>query len=207
MLKYLIIVEGIADIIFLRDYLIFLNSNLKIITKKITSQLILKSKNITIKIIKSNSYNAIPALKTKINDDIAQKYKVLIIQDTDDITKDDGGIKNRIEYLDKIQKSMEVKFEIFLFPNHKDDGDLETLLLKIADFKNYDTYMECLHKFIKKEHLDEMIEDKDRIFNYIRMYYGKQDAKERNREYITEYWDLKSDALKPLKKFIEENII
>jgi hypothetical protein len=135
------------------------------------------------------------------------KYKILVIQDADNPKKNSySGVENRIDYLNKIKIKESINFEIFLFPNDKDDGDLETLLLEIADFKNYDTYMECLHKFIKEEHLNEMIEDKVKIFNYIRMYYGKKDAKEINREYITEYWNFTSDALKPLKNFIEKNI-
>jgi len=213
MQKYLIIVEGKADIIFLRDYLIALYLDLKIIknfTKKNKREIVLKSDKIEIKILIAGGYTVIKddkflkSMETYIDDE----YKILVIQDADDPTKDDGGIENRMKYLDKI----DVEFETFLFPNHKDDGDLETLLLRIINKSKYDSFLSCYSNYIsciedntQKVFINELLEDKYKVFSYFSTYYGMENSKEENREYIEEYWDFNSNNLKPLKDFFKEN--
>jgi len=214
MQKYLIIVEGKADIIFLRDYLIALYLDLKIIknfTKKNKREIVLKSDKIEIKILIAGGYTAIKddkflkSMETYIDDE----YKILVIQDADDPTKDDGGIENRMKYLDKI----DVEFETFLFPNHQDNGDLETLLLGIIDKSKYVNFLNCYTKYIscikdmtQKDFINELLDNKNRVFSYFTSYYGMENSKEENREYTKEYWDFNSDYLKRLKEFLEKNI-
>jgi len=215
MSKYLIVVEGKADIVFLRDYLMFLYSNLNIIknfTKKNRKEIVFKSDSIEIKILVAGGYTKIKENKilTSIKEHIDYEYKILIIQDADNPDKDNGGVQNRMEYLDKIK---DIKFETFLFPNHKDDGDLETLLLRIIDRLKYDSFLSCYKNYVtcikeitQKDFITELLEDKNRVFSYFSAYYGMENSKEENREYIEDYWDLKSNALKALEKFIKNNI-
>ena len=217
MQRYLIIVEGKADIIFIKDYLIFLDSSLKLEedNRKKQQYLLISSSSRIIKIFYSRGYTKIKPSKTRIEklqmeNGIKKEYKILVIQDADDPTKDDGGVKNRMEYLNKI----DIKFKSFLFPNHKDDGDLETLLIQIVKNENYDkaficyeNYVNCVKEIAEEKFADELLEDKNRVFNYFRTYYGMENSKEENREYRQEYWDFHGDALKPLKEFLEENIL
>lgn len=216
--KYLILVEGIADMIFFRDYLIFLDSNLEVQTEKIKKELILKSqdKNITLRMI--GGYTEISNNKT-----IIQNYNkentikqgstmVLVIQDTDNLDKDNGGILNRMSYLNNLKETLSLEFETFLFPNHKDDGDLETLLLQIVKDEKFNSANSCYSGFVKclknisTDVANELAKDKNKIFNYFRAYYGISSAKEVNRVYEQEYWNFDSDSLTTLKDFFDKKV-
>jgi hypothetical protein len=156
MSKYLVIVEGIADIIFFRDYFKFLYRELEVIEEaKVT--LTLKSETLEIVILESGGLTNLKLLKRKIQNDIKDKYKVLVIQDADNEDKDYGGVELRKQYLADEKINLGIDFESFLFPNDLKDGDLETLLLKIVQddkynqFENCHTqYIDCLDKFLKK---------------------------------------------------------
>lgn len=222
--KYLIIVEGKADVVFLRDYLQFLDNNLifknkvdkKTNKKEIKSENIFESEDIQIKIFVANSYNGIPKLKPKIMPLVDSKvgYKLIIIQDADNPkTKRDGGKTLRLKYLDiHVRRKLNIEFETFLFPNHKDDGDLETLLLQIANIKNYDDFFQCHTKYKNDIHTiapkfsNELDEDKYKVFHYFRTFYGSENSKEINRIYEKAYWDFNSEELKPLKDFFSKNL-
>lgn len=104
--------------------------------------------------------------------------------------------------------------KLFYFQIIKDNGDLETLLLQIKNNTKYNNFFECYSEYIKcikinteVNYIDELLEDKNKVFSYFTSYYGTDKAKEENREYTLEYWDFNSDSLKPLKNFIEKNIV
>ncbi len=88
-----------------------------------------------------------------------QTYKqVCIIFDADkkESQERDAGFDNKLEHICKELKEKRIDFpreQIFLFPNNQDDGDLETLLLKIANHKEFincfESYLDCIKK---KEH-------------------------------------------------------
>lgn len=217
MSKILIIVEGIADVVFLRDYIKFLKSGCTIDEKELNKKKYIDiniSENIEIKILVGGGYTAIENLPPKIKEYTDQGYKISIIQDADNPKKENGGVENRIKYLEDIKNKKSINFSIFLFPNNKDDGDLETLLLRITNKTKYDIadecyekYIECTSKFSNKEFDDELREDKSRVFNYFRTYYGMDKAKEQNRYYEKDYWDFNHKDLEPLKDYINSNII
>ncbi|GAA9609000.1 hypothetical protein HpHA76_05670 [Helicobacter pylori] len=88
-----------------------------------------------------------------------QTYKqVCIIFDADkkESQESDAGFDNKLEHICEKFKEKGINFpreQIFLFPNNQDDGDLETLLLKIANHKEFincfESYLDCIKK---KEH-------------------------------------------------------
>jgi len=209
----LVIVEGIADIIFFRDYFKFLYIDLEIV-KEAKVTLTLKSETLEIVILESGGLTKLKFLKTRIQDDIKDKYKVFVIQDADNEDKDYGGVKSRKQYLSDEKTKLEIDFESFLFPNDSDDGDLETLLLQIVQedkynqFENCHTgYIDCLEHFLKKKIIKDFRKEKNYIYTYLSLYEGHHVAKERDRVYDKTYWDFSSNALIPLKKFFEENIV
>ncbi|GAA7533919.1 hypothetical protein JP0015_03570 [Helicobacter pylori] len=81
-----------------------------------------------------------------------EKYdKTLIIFDAD---KDYESNKKEILKIVSKTKQIISEEQIFLFPNNQDDGDLETLLLEIANHKEFinncfESYLDCIKK---KEH-------------------------------------------------------
>lgn len=212
MSKILIIVEGIADVVFLRDYIKFLKNGCSIDEKKLKKEKYIDikiSENIQIKILMGGGYTAIGNLSSTIETYIDQGYKISIIQDADNPKKENGGVENRMKYLDDFKTEKGISFSIFLFPNNKDDGDLETLLLGITNKSKYDMadecyekYIECTSNFSNKEFIDELREDKSKVFNYFRTYYGMDKAKEQNRYYEKDYWDFNNVKLNPLEKYL-----
>ena len=202
-----------ADIIFLRDYIKFLQKDCTINQKSLSKNKYLEikvpKKNIEIKILIGGGYTAIVNLSKTITSYIDEGYKVFVIQDADNQNKENGGVNNRIQYLNNLKTEKCIDFSIFLFPNNKDDGDLETLLLRIKNESKYKItdecyikYIECISNFSNQIFIDELKEDKNKVFNYIRTYYGMDNAKEQNRCYETDYWDLNHNELKPLKMFL-----
>ncbi|GAA8667908.1 hypothetical protein KYTH92_08970 [Helicobacter pylori] len=127
--EILIFVEGPSDKVFLEVYLYFLED--------------LPIKNFKVKDVKGKDNLSKRLLEI-------EKYdKTLIIFDADNYKS------NKKEILTVVSKTKQTISEeqIFLFPNNKDDGDLETLLLKIAKhdefLKCFEGYLECIKS---KEH-------------------------------------------------------
>jgi hypothetical protein len=211
--EYLVLVEGVADLIFFRDYFIFLDSNLKLITKKIKKELTLESQEKKICIRAIGGYTEVQNEISTIKYSKDKGEMVFVIQDADNPQKENGGIHNRNRYLNKIKEENDIQFETFLFPNHQDDGDLETLLLQIKKEEKYNpsqgcyqAYIECT-KNIHSQWSNELEEDKSLVFNYFRIYYGMKNSKEENRKYEADFWDFKSEALSALKGFFDKNEI
>lgn len=95
----------------------------------------------------------------KILNNEHQTYKqVCIIFDADkkESQESDAGFDNKLKYIREKFKEKRIDFpreQIFLFPNNQDDGDLETLLSEIANYKEFincfESYLDCIKK---KEH-------------------------------------------------------
>lgn len=214
---YLLLVEGIADIIFFRDYLKFLYPELvekdKNLDLESNKEMTLSSERLEIVILESGGCTKLRLLKTRIQVYMDKYYSILMVQDADNPNKDYGGKEKRIRYLEDQKKELEIHFKTFLFPNNENDGDLETLLVQIAqenkytDFNDcYNKYLGCLSNFLKSKIVKNLSKEKEYIYTYLSLYQGNRLAKERDREYIIEYWDFDSDSLLRLKGFFYESI-
>ncbi len=215
--KYLIFVEGIADVYFLRDFIMFHISELKYELEKRKKKVVaynIKGESLLIKIIIGGGYTAVKNAKVRFETHKTEAYQILVIQDADNPQKQEGGVRNRMLYLDAVKRDLEIDFETFLFPDNENDGDLETLLLKIIDknkfeksFECYKKYVDCSTKLAQENYSEELLKDKNIVFNYFRTYYGMNGAREENRKYETPFWDLASPELEPLKLFFVKNIL
>jgi len=216
MTKLFIFVEGKADVIFLRDFLSFCYKDLEIKFKKNKNYKLdcnLLKENLEIKIIEGGGYTLVESAKTLFENHIVDGYKIIVIQDADNPNKQDGGVELRLEYLLNIKRKLNLEFEVFLFPNNEKDGDLETLLLQIVNqdyfaksFNCYKKYSDCVKQIADIEFGDELLEDKNLIFNYFRTFNGMENAKEVNRIFNEDYWCFTSETLSPLKSFLEKLI-
>lgn len=122
-----------------------------------------------------------------------------------------GDFKTRQkELLDK-QTKLNIKFELFLFPNNKDKGMLEDLLVQIINPKNnkifecFDGYENCL-----KGNPDFKIPAlKTKVYAYVDTL-DKDDegiANEKKRNYLNkDHWNLDHPSLNPLKDFLLKHI-
>ncbi|GAA8038580.1 hypothetical protein HpCS9_04740 [Helicobacter pylori] len=205
--EILIFVEGPSDKVFLEVYLYFLED--------------LPIKNFKVKDVKGKDNLSKRLLEI-------EKYdKTLIIFDADNYKS------NKKEILTVVSKTKQTISEeqIFLFPNNKDDGDLETLLLKIAKhdefLKCFEGYLECIKskehykpiKNIRKNMLYAYLElfELEKFFQYKWDTNNKKNEEkiiiddkgkikeEHKEEYekLKEVIDFDSKSLVPLKKFLE----
>ncbi|GAA7638645.1 hypothetical protein MMM5_04120 [Helicobacter pylori] len=164
----------------------------------------------------------------KILNNEHQTYKqVCIIFDADkkESQESDVSFDNKLEHIREKFKEKGIDFpreQIFLFPNNQDDGDLEDLLLEIANHKEFincfEGYLDCIKKTehykpiknIRKNkwyaYLEalglEYLYTKKNIFDNI----GGKIKEECKEEYekLKEVIDFNSKSLNPLKKFLEQ---
>lgn len=185
--KVQIFVEGIADKKFLEDYLSHIKDELNV--------------NIgEVKAIggKDKLEKNLPIFE--LNDPTVIN---VIIFDTDS-----KHSQNMNEIQRKISK-LNFTIPVFLIPNDKDSGNLETLLEKIINkdnsdiFNCWDNYIGCLES---KQKGYTTPNQKAKIFAYLETLLDKKEnekIKEGNRNYLeNKHWDLNSIYLNPLKTFL-----
>ncbi|GAA8783258.1 hypothetical protein oki772_00420 [Helicobacter pylori] len=131
--EILIFVEGSSDRFFLEVYLLYLYFQEKFPIKNFKVQNVDGKGNLSKRLLEIEKYD-----------------KTLIIFDAD---KDYESNKKEILKIVSKTKQIISEEQIFLFPNNQDDGDLETLLLEIANHKEFincfENYLDCIKK---KEH-------------------------------------------------------
>ncbi|QJW29163.1 DUF3226 domain-containing protein [Helicobacter pylori] len=192
--EILIFVEGPSDKVFLEAYLYFLEDipikNFKV--KDVTGK-----DNLSKRLLEIEKYD-----------------KTLIIFDAD---KDYES--NKKEILSKTQQKI-TEEQIFLFPNNQDDGDLETLLLKIAKHEEFINCFESHLDCIKKQEHYKPIKNirKSKWYVYLEalgledLYTKKnifdtegkvKDQYKGDYEKLKEVIDFNSKSLVPLKNFLE----
>ncbi|GAA8379890.1 hypothetical protein HpDR42_00820 [Helicobacter pylori] len=205
--EILIFVEGPSDKVFLEVYLYFLED--------------FPIKNFKVKDVKGKDNLSKRLLEI-------EKYdKTLIIFDAD---KDYESNKKEILTVVSKRKQTISEEQIFLFPNNQDDGDLETLLLKIAKhdefLKCFEGYLECIKskehykpiKNIRKNMLYAYLElfELEKFFQYKWDTNNKKNEEkiiiddkgkikeEHKEEYekLKEVIDFNSNSLIPLKDFL-----
>ncbi|GAA9697240.1 hypothetical protein VN0004_02260 [Helicobacter pylori] len=160
------------------------------------------------------------------------RYKqVCIIFDADikeESQESDAGFDNKLKHIRKEFKEKGIDFpkeQIFLFPNNQDNGDLETLLLEIAEhkeiiqcFKRYLKCIECKCIGIKEHHGPIKNIRKSKWYTYLEalglenltktnidVFDDKGKIKEKYKEEykkLKEVIDFNSSSLVPLKNFL-----
>ena len=140
--------------------------------------------------------------------------KVIIIFDADDPSKDNGGFKNRKNKIENMIKGFKDKidYQLFLFPNNKDDGDFETLLENIINSK-HQQLLDCFGEYegcIGKSNQYNTPNRKAKMYTYITSFkHNKKNLKEvKKRNWFfnnKKYWNLDAPYLLPLKEFLKTN--
>ena len=208
MKRFLIIVEGDADKKFIRDYYHHLFGE-----EAPENSIIHPGKNSdTGGLGKLKSEETLQALRQNTD----QGGVNLVIFDADE-----NPAERRTELL-AIKEAYGVEFELFLLPNDKDAGALEDLLENIINpdnqsvMKCWQTYEGELSKVripTKTPPTLTIPAKKTKIYAYLETLLGKSRSqkeliKDRNRNYEnTQHWNLDTEYLEPLKKFIVKNII
>ncbi len=197
--RFLIIVEGIADETFIRQYFHHLFG------EQIPENYILRTNG------KDNlkSTSAINRMHSMTD----QGGINLVIFDADD------DFKARRASMMEWKEENGLEFELFLLPNNKDKGELEDLLENIINPNNR-PILDCWENY-EKELVTIHIEGrtppplttpakKTKIYGYLEALLFDSDSekkkiKEREREYDNAlHWDLDANYLLPLKEFLEK---
>jgi hypothetical protein len=191
-----IFVEGKADIKFISDIILYKFG------KKLKNN----------QIIDLNGWNGIENEKQKFFENSFDGGINIVILDADD-ESNNGGFKKRKDEIEELKNRINIEFELFLFPNDKEDGDLESLLSTIIN-KNNSSIMSCWNSF------EECISSigkgytiparKTKIYAYLEVLLGrtkkdKEMIKDQNRNFLNkDHWNLESENLTPLINFISK---
>ena len=90
-----------------------------------------------------NLYNETILNQIKIAKDTSEQ--VIVLADADSVAKGYGYVKRK-EEIDNGMIAKEVSFPYFIYPNNKDDGDVETLMEAAALYAPNKTFFDC-YKF------------------------------------------------------------
>lgn len=120
----------------------------------------------------------------------------------------DSDYSERVKELKKQKQELGIDFELFLFPNNKDNGDLETLLLNLTIQKHQGIF-ECFKPFndclLVKNPNYNVPSLKTQIYSYLD--FQRLEPKENDRNYNIDCWDLNNEYAKPLFDFLEKYLI
>ena len=197
--RFLIVVEGIADETFIRQYLYHLFG------QKVPENFILKTNG------KDNLKSSVAINRMRSMTD--QGGINLVIFDADD------DCEARRSSILEWKELNGLEFELFLLPNNQDKGELEDLLENIINPNNR-PIMDCWEHY-EKELVTLDIPGrtppplttpakKTKIYGYLEALLGpsesdKKKIKEREREYHNPiHWNLDAEYLLPLKEFLEK---
>ncbi len=187
MKELIVVVEGETDVPFIRYYinLIIQNCNLNFVQLSDES------------FIKTGSKDALYLTIQIIEGKLINGKQVIVLFDAD---KDYGtSLKN-------VNKQLTQPVPTFLFPDNKNTGTLETLLCQIVPkehqviFGCYDDYAKCINSLNKYKSTKE----KGKILSYVEIVtpLNKAISLKQVNSFDTEYWDIESEYLTPLKNFL-----
>lgn len=154
------------------------------------------------KICQANGKDNVKSAEAEIHKALNMGERVLIIFDADDdIQKSLKNIQNQLVSLNSSWKN---RCEIFLMPNNKDAGNLETLLENTAKekciLKCFDNYIECIAKLSDKNSAIRLPNKKVKVFAYLSSFGFKNGDK--NFKMDDNILDLQSPYLDNLKDFL-----
>lgn len=134
---------------------------------------------------------------------IRDDEKHLIIFDADDYYNDSKtNIENQINQMNISNEN----YDIFLLPNNKDNGNLETLIEKIARYKEvlkcFEGYEECISKLGIND--IKLPPKKDKVFAYMQSFGFKNSIKPKEFD-LSPYVDFEDKYLEDLKNFLLDN--
>lgn len=176
-----ILVEGHTDKDFLELYCKFLN---------------IEKARIDVVVGKDN-------LKNREELVVRDDEKHLIIFDADcNYDKSKTNIENQINQMNIPKQN----YDIFLLPNNKDNGNLETLIEKIARHKEvlkcFEGYEECISKLGIND--IKLPPKKDKVFAYMQSFGFKNSIKPKEFD-LSPYVDFENKYLEDLKNFLLYN--
>lgn len=199
--RFNIVVEGDADVKFIKDYCLHLFG------EKIAAD----------RLIKADGWNGL------VKDDVCQRLMSM----TDNgginivIFDADADVEQRRSEIMRYKEQYGLDFELFLLPNYQSAGALEDLLENIINLNNQPIF-DCWNNYEKELRLVKILgrdkplntpAKKSKIYCYLETLHGtsksqKKMIKDANRDFQNkEHWDLDAEYINPLKEFLEKSLI
>jgi hypothetical protein len=187
-----IFTESTADVKFLQDYISVI-LNLELASEDFDT-------------LGSWSGYKVDGLKPSVQENADNKKTAIFIVDADD-----DFIARKKEISDDLVR-LKIPFKLFLFPNDKDSGSLETLLCNIARQRKiiecFENYEKCISEFQSPVVKSKVFAYLDALLPKGQKKGNKHDKiKEENRDYkVKEFWDLDHTGLNQLRDFLTANL-
>lgn len=145
--------------------------------------------------------------------------KNIIIFDADK-PSNAGGFEKRKRQLENIAKDLGVEFHIFLFPNNKNDGDLETFYSNCFKedkkfFKDcWDGMIKCFEKNSAEKFDLKIPKSAEMIFSYVDLFQNYKEETYENKKTKRNYFDKglwefdfeNNEHLKELVEFLQKHL-
>ena len=191
----LIIVEGICDRFLLDAYIKYLKINKFTIFETEGKDKLKNKLNEKEKTDKNKEEN----LRKRIDKALDEDEAIKIIFDADKSIEDSlQNIKGQLG------NELFLKCKVFLMPNNKDNGNLETLLENIARekciLKCFDNYKRCIQKIKDKNQNIYLPAKKSKVFAYLESFGFKNGVN--NFKINESIIDFENEYLQPLKDFL-----
>lgn len=185
-----IFTEGKSDIRFLKNFIEHIIKNIN-----------------KFEFINIGGWKGIEKILNELKKNTFDGIKNVLILDADTESNGGGFQKRKKEVKDTIGN--DIQYDLFLFPNNKDDGDLETLLEKIIN-PNHKGLLECFENYedciTSKDSIYETPNTKAKMYAYISSFkLSSEERKDLSKDWLfsnSEYWNLNSKKLYPLENFL-----
>ena len=141
--------------------------------------------------------------------------QVIVLADADTIAKRQGYALRKAE-IENGMATHAVSFPYFLYPNHQDDGDVETLMESAARRDLHAVFFDCFEDYEKcvsgtKDESGNPIYNVPDLKSKLNTYMRAQKLPRKLRDRFgsgdwlfdnTDYWNLNAPSLLPLKEFL-----
>ena len=165
-----------------------------------------------IEIVGTGGYTNLDQFAVQMQRNTDNGIKNLVIFDAD--FPKEGGFEKRKAELLSVKAEKGVDFELFLFPNNKDDGTFEHLLEHLATEEHkgllecFEGYESCIRGRNNPKYISP--DQKAKMYAYVSTQTDPNDIKMFKkgdwRFNQTDLWNLDVDYLTPLKDFLSSNL-
>ena len=165
-----------------------------------------------IEIVGTGGYTNLKKFAVQMQRNTDNGIKNLVIFDAD--FPKEGGFEKRKAELLSVKAEKGVDFELFLFPNNKDDGTFEHLLEHLATEEHkgllecFEGYESCIRGRNNPKYISP--DQKAKMYAYVSTQTDPKDIKMFKkgdwRFNQTDLWNLDVDYLTPLKDFLSSNL-
>lgn len=193
--------EGISDQRFLRDFL-KIHYNINISNEELNSNKYIQN---------LGSWNKLKIQKEQITETFSEYTSLIFLDADDEKVIDKPGFDGTIKFVTELMKNWNwTKYDIFVLPNHQENGTIEDLLEKIIN-KKHDQIFECWNEFencLSKDKSLSIPAKKSKIYSYLECLNEKDNCSDRNRDFKNEYlWEirnLENPYISKLKNFLDQ---